>query len=115
MPIHDRWEPRGKRVRGRSPSDPNNNRMRPGLLLRTRWSIERFLGSAVPAPEPIFPDSPSSFAQFPTLSFLDVRRTGSDHSIWDQAEESVLDTAQGEMSVRPDRVSDAWFRCRPDK
>ena len=115
MSIHQRSGDRARRIRDRSESGRGAGTVWPELRRRARMAIEQFLRSAIPSPEPIFPDSGSPLAQFPTLRFLDVRRTGPHPSIWDKPEESVEAAAAGARPVRPDRVSEAWFRCRPDK
>src|SRR5688500_7486475 len=115
MSIHQKSGDRARRIRDRSESSRGAGTAWPELRHRTRSAIEHFLRSAIPSPEPVFPDSGSPFAQFPTLRFLNVRRTGPDPSIWDEPEERLEAAAKDERPVPPDRVSDAWFLCRPDK
>lgn len=49
---------------------------------RLRSSTEAFLGSAVPPPQMVFPDSGNPFAQFPTLSSMVMLRGRVSAPVW---------------------------------
>lgn len=51
---------------------------------RLRSSAEAFLGSAVPPPHMVFPDSGSPLAQFPTLSSMVMLRGRVSGPVWDE-------------------------------
>ncbi len=54
------------------------------LCRRARAGTEAFLASAVPPPGMIFPDAGGPFAQFPTLSSLEIRYGRIAPAVWDE-------------------------------